>query len=91
MILKQCAGSWPPNITIATEDVPPPAGLEDVVLSVERCAIPQTELRLRLRSQYGREYTAVVTVPASFQERILLSIVRKKDITLREVGELPMS
>jgi len=91
VIVKQCGGSWPPNITIATEDVPPPAGLEDVVLSVERCATPKTQLGLRLRSKYGREYTAVVTIPASFQERILLSIVRRKHITLREVGELSIT
>jgi hypothetical protein len=90
MLLKQYGASWPPNITIGTADIPPPAGLDDAVLSVERCGNPKNQLGLRLRSKFGTEYTAVLPVPASLQEKILLSIVRKKDITLREVGELPI-
>jgi hypothetical protein len=91
MLLKQYGRSWPPNITIATADVPPPAGMEDVVLSVERCSTPKNQLGLTLRNRSGKEYTTVLPVPASLQEKILLTIVRKKNITLREIGELPIS
>jgi hypothetical protein len=90
MLLKQYGRSWPPNITIATADVPPRADMEDVVLSVERCSAPKNQLGLTLRNRSGKEYTTVLSVPATLQERILLSIVRKKNITLREMGELPI-
>jgi len=91
MLLKQYARSWPPDIAITTADVPRSAGLEDAVLSVQRCANPSNQLGLTLRSKTGTEYTAVLPVPASLQERILLSIVRKKSITLGDVRELPIS
>jgi hypothetical protein len=91
MLLKQYGPNWPPHITIATGEVAQPAGLEDTVLSVKKCANPKNHLLLNLRSEFGTEYKATVTVPASLQERILISIVRKKDITLREVGELSIS
>ena len=90
MLIKEYGESWPPSVTIG-EHIPPTADLEDIVLSVEKCSNPKGQLGLRLRNKRGREYTVALPVPASLQEQILLSIVRKDNITLREVGELPIA
>jgi hypothetical protein len=90
MLIKEYGHGWPPSVTIG-EHITPTADLEDIVLSVEKCGNPKSQLRLRLRKKYGREYTVALPVPASLQEQILLSIVRKENMTLREVGELPIT
>jgi len=90
MLIKEYGHGWPPSVTIG-EHIPPTADLEDIVLSVEKCGNPKSQLRLTLRRKHGRDYTVTLPVPASVQEQILLSIVRKENMTLREVGELSIS
>jgi hypothetical protein len=91
VLIKEYGRSWPPSVTTG-EQIPPIADMEDIVLSVERCSNPQNVLKLRLcNTKYGTEYTVALAVPAPLQETILLSIVRKENITLREVGELPIT
>ena len=91
MLIKEYGHSWPPSVTIG-EQLPPTAELEDIVLSVEKCGgNPKGQLGLRMRNQRGEEYTAALPVPASLQQKILLSILRRENMTLREVGELPIA
>jgi hypothetical protein len=87
MRLKEYDPTWPPSVMIGGQ-IRPTADMEDIVLSAENCANPKGQLRLMLGKKYGRKYTVVLPVPASRQEQILLSIMRKKNMTLREVGEL---
>ena len=88
MRIKEYRHTWPPSVTIVdTADLPPKAELEDLVVAVEN-RHPKGELGLVLRKRFGPEYTVALSIPASLQEKILFSIIRKKNITLREVGEL---
>lgn len=90
MLIKEYSHSWPPSV-MTDEHLPPTAELEDIVLSVEKCDNPKGQLGLRMRNERGKEYMAALPVPASLQEQILLSILRKENMTLREVGELPIA
>jgi hypothetical protein len=87
MLIKEYGDSWPPfgGHFLPTVDT------DDMVLSVAKCANPKGQLLLRLRKKNGTEYTTTLPVPVSLQEQVLLSIVRKEKITLREVGELPLA
>jgi len=69
----------------------PPADLEDTVLSIQKCAKPNGLLRLTLRNKTRGEYAAALLVPEFLQEQIIFSILRKENMTLREVGELPIA
>ena len=89
MVLREYWSHWPASVTIGDAGVdcqiPPQADLCDVVVNV----ISQSpgELRLRLRRNKYCEYTVMMPVPQSAKQKIL-NIVRRKDITLRELGEL---
>jgi hypothetical protein len=89
VLLKEYCPIWPPDITIRHGAIPPHASVEDTVFSVQKCANPINHLGLDLRTKSGAEYMVTVPVPSSLQESILFSIIRKKDITLGEVGDLP--
>jgi hypothetical protein len=93
MLLKEYGATWPPNITIvdasANPDIPPKADLADEVLNVKNHRPGELEIRLR-RSPY-EAYTVLLRVPASMQQRVIFDIVRKKNMTLRDVGELAIS
>jgi hypothetical protein len=94
MLLKECGAAWPPNITIgdasANPVIPPKADLGDVVLNAEIQG--PGELRIRLcSSPYGVTYTILLPVPSSMERRIIFDIDRKKNTTLSDIGELPIS
>jgi L-ribulose-5-phosphate 4-epimerase len=65
--------------------------VEDTVLSIQKCAKPKGLLRLTLRNKIGGEYAAVLLVPEFLQEQAIFLILRKEEITLQEIGELPIS
>ena len=88
MQLKEYSVSLPPTFVVG--DVAPIADREDVVLSVRKCASRKGLLQLNLRNKGGREYTAAFLVPESLQEQIIFSILRKENMTLHEVEELPI-
>jgi hypothetical protein len=93
MVLHEYWAHWPASVTIgeAAEDVqiPPKADLSDVIVKVVNYC--PGELRLRLRRSKYCEYTVMLPVPQSAQQKIILDIVRKKDMTLRELGEIRIS
>jgi hypothetical protein len=93
MVLHEYWAHWPARVTIgdAAEDVqiPPKADLGDVIVKVVNYC--PGELRLRLRHSKYCEYTVMLPVPHSAQQKIILDIVRKKDMTLRELGEIRIS
>ena len=94
LLLKEYSPSWPPSITISDAElapkaaIPPKADPGDVVLKVQYLYPGELEIRLR-RAKYN-EYTVLLRVPPSLQQKIIFDIVRKKNMTLREVGELPI-
>lgn len=94
MLLKEYSPRWPPSITISDADlapkatIPPKADPGDVVLEVQNISPGELEIRLR-RAKYA-DYTVLLRVPPSLQQKIIFDIVRKKNMTLREVGELPI-
>ena len=59
----------------------------DLVVRVQN-RYPKGQLWITLRKKDETEYDVGLSVPAFLQERILLSIVLKRNITLREVGEI---
>lgn len=93
MLLREYGAAWPPSITIGDAarevTIPPKAGLADVVLNVQNQG--PGELRIRLRRSKNREYTVLLSVPVSRQRKIMADIGRKKTMTLRQIGELPIS
>jgi len=93
MLIKDYGRVWPrtqllPNVEISsqTNALPRPDG-EDVVVRVLN-RYPKGQLRITFRKQDGTEYDIGLPVPAALQERILFAIVLKRNITLREVGEI---
>ena len=89
MLLKEYCSAWPPIRMIG--DIGPTADVEDVVLSIKKCSNPNGVLRLNLRNTSGGERTAAFFLPEFFQEQIIFSILQKEDMTLRDVGELPIA
>ena len=95
MRLNEYNHNWPPEITnrnsnfMAEANVPAQAELDDVVIKVQN-RVPG-ELGIWLRPiQYGSEYTGVLSVPTCFQQQIIFDIFRKKNMSLREIGELEL-
>jgi len=89
-LLKDYAPIWPPDTTIGDGKIPPQARLDDVVSAVKIGALAG-QLGLIMRREYGIEYTVPLVVPEALQQKLLFDIVRRKNITLREVGELRIS
>ena len=93
MLVKEYGRVWPPPIllqnveTSSKPHIAPSADGEDVVVRVLN-RYPKGQLWVTLRKKDKREYDVSLPVPASLQEKILFSIVQKRDITLREVGEI---
>ena len=91
MLVKEYSRVWPPEILLqnveTSKHIPPSADGEDVVVRVLN-RYPKGQLWVTLRKKDKREYDVSLPVPASLQEKILFSIVQKRDITLREVGEI---
>jgi hypothetical protein len=90
MLLKDYAPAWPPNTTIADGKIPPKPNLDDIVSAVKAGAL-QGQLSLIMNRQYGIEYVLPIVVPQSLQQKLVFEIVRRKKMTLREVGELSIS
>ena len=89
-LLKDYAPIWPPDTTTSDGKIPPQARLDDVVLAVKVGAFAG-QLGLVMCRQYGIEYTVPVVVPEPLQQKLIFDIVRRKKITLREVGDLRIS
>ena len=89
MLLKEHSFTWPPSRI--GDIAAPPADVEDTVLSIQKCAKPKGLLRLTLRNKIGGEYAAALLVPEFLQEQAIFLILRKEEITLQEIGELPIS
>ena len=95
MLLKQYLTNWPPTVSIGQADVwsratiPPKAGLDDTVSLVKALGPGNIELELR-HSKY-QQYTVTLSVPSTIQQKIIFEILRKRNITLHEVGELSIS
>jgi hypothetical protein len=60
------------------------------MLRIQKCAKPKGLLRLTLRNRIRGEYEAALLVPEFLQEQTIFLILRNEEITLREVGELPI-
>ena len=90
MLLKDYPLVWPPDTMIGEGKIPPKAKLDDVVSAVKVGALG-SQLGLIMRREYGIEYTLCLVVPESLQQKLLFDICRKKNMTLREVGDLPIS
>ena len=93
MLIKEYGRVWPPTILLhniecsSKTNIPSSAEGDDVVLRVVN-RYPKGQLWLTLRKKDGTEYDVGLSVPAFLQERILFAIVLKRNITLREVGEM---
>ena len=88
MLLKEHCFSWPPSRV--GDIAAPPADVEDTMLRIQKCAKPKGLLRLTLRNRLRGEYEAALLVPEFLQEQTIFLILRNEEITLREVGELPI-
>jgi len=93
MSIKEYGRVWPPKILLRNVDnssksnIASRADGEDVVVRVQN-RYPKGQLWITFRKKDDSEYDAALPVPAHLQERILFSIVLKRNITLREVGEI---
>ena len=93
MLIKEYGSVWPPTILLhniespSKTDIPSSAEGEDVVVRAKN-RYPKGQLWITFRKKDDSEYDAALPVPAHLQERILFSIVLKRNITLREVGEI---
>jgi hypothetical protein len=88
MLLKEHCFMWPPSRV--GDIAAPPADVEDTVLRIQKCACPKGLLRLTLRNRIRGEYEAALLVPEFLQEQAIFLILREKNMTLHEVGELPI-
>jgi len=88
MLLKEHCFTWPPSRV--GDIAAPPADVEDTVLRIQKCAKPKGLLRLTLRNRIRGEYEAALLVSEFLQEQTIFLILRNEEITLREVGELPI-
>ena len=77
MLLKEHCFTWPPSRVgnIAA----PPAGVEDTVLRIQKCAKPKGLLRLSLRNRIRGEYAAAFLVPEFLQEQTIFLILRNEE------------
>ena len=92
MLIKEYFwGNWPPLITVGVRKttILRKAGLADVVMDVQNRSPGELEIRLRRATYF--EYIVFLHVDPSLQQKIILDIVRKRNMTLREFGELPVS
>jgi hypothetical protein len=93
MLIKEYGREWPPKVLLRNVEISSkphiPSSVEggDLVVRVQN-RYPKGQLWITLRKTDETEYDVSLPVPASLQEKILLSIVRKRNITLREVGEI---
>ena len=93
MLIKEYGREWPPRIlphnidNSSKSNIASRADGEDVVVRVQN-RYPKGQLWITLRKKDDREYDISLPVPARLQERILFSIVLKRNITLREVGKI---
>jgi hypothetical protein len=93
--LSECLSSWPPIVTIGKVamgggiNLPPHARLDDVVTNA-RSVSPHT-INLDLHNREREEYSISLPIDSSVQARVLTQIAMQRRISLREVGELPIS
>ena len=90
MFLKDYASVWPPDTTTGEGKIPCEAKLDDVVSAVKVGALAG-QLGLIMCREYGIEYIVPLVVPETLQQKLIFDIVRRKNMTLREVGELLIS
>ena len=84
--------TWPPVVTIEAGKIVDNADLGDIVVSVQNKSTSNSHLLgMRLRNRRGALYTVMLNIPENIFQMTLFLIMRKKDITLREVGNLEIS
>ena len=88
MLVKDLPPTWPPFVSESGSlGVKPDLG--DVVISVQNKATGK--LVVTLRNKDGAEYAVALTVPENTFQTTLFSIIRKRDTTLREVGDIDVA
>jgi hypothetical protein len=88
MLLKELHPAWPPAVNNPQNSVKPEP--RDVVAGVENKGNGKLVVRLRKPGKYGQEYLVTLTVPENVLQKTLFSIVRKRGMTLGEIGEIPI-
>jgi hypothetical protein len=88
MLLKELHPAWPPTVHDLPNAVKPDP--RDVVASVENKSNGKLVVRLRKFGNRGQEYCVTLTVPENVLQKTLLTIIRKRGMTLGEVGEIPI-
>ena len=92
MLLKELLPTWPPPVTLEVGNHVDYADLGDAVVSVQNKSTSNGQLLgVRLRNRRGVLYTVMLSIPENVFQMVLFSIMRKKDMTLREVGNLEIS
>ena len=91
MLLKELFPTWPPAVTTEARNNLDNADLGDVVLSVKKEGTANGQMEVRLRNRRGVLYTVTLTIPEDIFQMVLFSIMRKQDMTLREVGNIEIS
>jgi hypothetical protein len=89
MLLKEMLPTWPPVVTTEAGKIVDNADLGDVVVSVQNKSTSNSHLLgVQLRNRRGALYTVMLSIPENVFQMTLFSIMRRKDMTLREVGNL---
>lgn len=88
MLLKELHPAWPPAVNDRQNTVKPDP--QDVVASVQNKGNGKLVVRLRKPGGFGQEYLVTLTVPENVIQRTIFSIVRKRGMTLGEIGEIPI-
>ena len=95
MRVRECETRWPPIVTLGKVEIsgrvkmPPPACLDDAVTDVR--SMGPRAIVLDLLNRERDEYRITLTIDQSLHRRVLSQIAMQSRITLREVGELPIS
>ena len=92
VLLKELLPIWPPAVMTEAGNNVDNADLGDIVVSVQNKSTSNSHLLgIRLRNRRGALYTVMLSIPENIFQMTLFLIMRKKDITLREVGNLEIS
>src|SRR5688572_15644501 len=85
MLIRQLTPTWPPAVTIGTEEG---VKLEDLVVSAQANPDARGYIVLTLRRATGAEYEALLVVAENLLDKVLLKILEKKGLTLRQLGDV---
>lgn len=87
MLFKELSRSWPPLVRTDSTNIVK-ADLKDIIVSAQNRGGGKLALRLRKPGRYGAEYEITLRLPEDVLQRTIFAVMRKRDMTLREVGEL---